>query len=147
MLQPLRHCYTVRRVSEVQQRAIDIKQNRTCSNVDRLDNHHPMPDVVPSLDNKRKRKLVPWRGASKLINFTTGTLRPIGMKLGQSLAFCSSTIVSERRFSQALATGEHLDLRVHTGDNLKDALVGLAVVAGNGTILAFREDHAREGAR
>ena len=69
------------------------------------------------------------------------------MKLGRSLAFCSSTIASESRLWQALATGEHLDLGVHTGDNLKDALVGLVVVAGNGPILAFREDHAREGAR
>ena len=45
MLQPLRYCYAVRRIGQIQQRAIDIKQNRACSNIERLDNHHPMPDV------------------------------------------------------------------------------------------------------
>jgi hypothetical protein len=63
-----------------------------------------------------------------------------------------SSLLFEHKFfpsagSQALAAGKHLDLGVNTGDNLEDALVGLVVVAGYGTILALGEDHAREGAR
>ena len=46
-----------------------------------------------------------------------------------------------------LVAGEHLDLGVDAGNDLEDALIRLVVVAGDGTILAFREDHAREGAR
>jgi hypothetical protein len=47
--------------------------------------------------------------------------------------------------NQDLVAGEHLDLGVNAGNDLEDALVRLVVVAGDGPILALRQDHAREG--
>jgi hypothetical protein len=46
-----------------------------------------------------------------------------------------------------LTTGENLDLGIDAGDDFENPLVRLVVVAGDGTILAFRQDHAREGTR
>src|SRR6185503_14055445 len=41
---------------------------------------------------------------------------------------------------------QHLDVAVDARDHLELALEDLALVAGNGAIFAFGEDHAREGA-
>jgi hypothetical protein len=56
-------------------------------------------------------------------------------------------LLSLRLRDHTLATGENLDLGIDAGDDLENALIRLVGVAGNGTILAFRQDHAGEGAR
>ena len=54
-LQLLRDLNAERRFGKIEERPIDIKQHRACSNVDCIDKHYQRPDVIKSQGPKRPR--------------------------------------------------------------------------------------------